>query len=247
MFLSPVIRSKLTSQLLGFLVAGHDTTATSVLWGLKWLSEFPACQETLMSYFERAYPDARAEGRSPSANEIYSAHIPYFDAMIEETLRLAGTVPGVERETIEDTTILGHFVPKGTLILMLNRGPSYTEPPVKTDESKRSETAKATARDRGIMAWDNEGIELFRPERWLKEENGELVFDHMAGPTMPLGGGLRGCFGRKLAYLELKIFFTLLFWNLEHIKLSPKFSGDEAIDSLTHAPKKDFVSLRVRR
>lgn len=236
----------LRDELLGFLVAGHDTTATSVLWGLKWLSDYQGSQKTLLEYLERAYPEAKAEGRAPTPHEINGAHIPYFDAFIEETLRLAGTVPGVERETTKDTTILGHFVPKGTLVLMLNRGPSYTEAPVPTDETKRSETAKQTARDRGVMKWDNEGIDIFRPERWLKEENGELVFDHLAGPTMPFGGGLRGCFGKKLAYLELKVFFTLLVWHLDFQHLSPKFSGNEAIDSLTHAPKKDFVSLRVR-
>lgn len=194
---------------------------------------------------ERAYPEAINERRSPSSAEIMSAHLPYFDAFIEEVLRVGSTIPDAGREAIRDTTVLGHDVPKGTLIVMVNRGPGYTEPAINVDESKRSKTSQAT-KDRSVPEWDEEDMGLFRPERWLTEENGELVFNSNAGPFMAFSGGIRGCFGKRLAYVELKVFFTLLVWNFDFIKLTGKFTGDEAFNSLTRAPKKDYISLRVR-
>jgi cytochrome P450 len=52
----------------------------------------------------------------------------------------------------------------------------------------------------------------FSPERWLvnDETTGIWVYDATAGPVFPFGLGMRGCFGRKLAYYELRIVITLI-------------------------------------
>ena len=65
-----------------------------------------------------------------------------------------------------------------------------------------------------------------------------------AGPTLPFGLGVRGCFGRRLAYLELRILVTLLVWHLEFLPCPPVLSSYAARDRLTHSPTQCYVRLR---
>jgi cytochrome P450 len=50
----------------------------------------------------------------------------------------------------------------------------------------------------------------FKPERWLVEEIGMIVFDAAAVPMLTFGLGPRGCFGWRMAYLELQLLLVLL-------------------------------------
>ena len=181
----------------------------------------------------------------PSVEEISHTAIPYLDAVIEEILRCAGTISIVDRQCTQDTTLLGHHIPKGTTVLMANRGHSFTEPGFIVDEKQRSPSSQAAARERGVRRWEAEGMDAFSPERWLvkDEKTSDMVYDSTAGPTMPFGLGMRGCFGRKLAYIELRIFVTLIVWNFELMKCAEGLSGYDAVDELTHKPRQCFVKL----
>ncbi|EJT67975.1 hypothetical protein GGTG_14448 [Gaeumannomyces tritici R3-111a-1] len=61
---------------------------------------------------------------------------------------------------------------------------------------------------------------------------------------MPFGLGTRGCFGRRLAYLEQRVSLTLLVWSFELSPCPPELSGYAAVDGLTHRPKQCYVRLR---
>ena len=182
----------------------------------------------------------------PTASEITKSNIPYLDAFLEETLRRANSVFGVDREASEDTMVLGHLIPKGTMLMLLNKGHSFTKPGFPIDESVRSESSQKAAIERGLREWDADDMEAFKPERWLeKDENGNTVFNSTAGPTIPFGLGLRGCFGRRLAYLGLRLVMTLLVWNFEFEEVPEQMAGYEAIDGLTHVPRFDYVKLKA--
>ena len=43
------------------------------------------------------------------------------------------------------------------------------------------------------------------------------------------------------AYLELKMFTTLLFWALEFNKCPKELSGYAAVDKITHSPQQCFI------
>lgn len=109
------------------------------------------------------------------------------------------------------------------------------------EEHKRSPTSQASKDKNG--AWDPSDISEFRPERWIKEVDGQTVFDARAGATMPFGGGVRACFGRKLAYLELRMLFTLIVWNFRLEPVPDRYDGWAAIDKITHAPQQTYVNL----
>lgn len=58
------------------------------------------------------------------------------------------------------------------------------------------------------------------------------------------GGGLRGCFGKKLAHLGLRIIFTLIVWNFELQALPEELRDFKAKDVLTHRPQRVYLRLR---
>lgn len=195
----------------------------------------------------------------PSAEEITRINIPYLEAVIEEILRLANTLPVLDRQTSKDTELLGYHIPKGTILMMLNRGPSFTEPGFAVDEKMRSPTCRASGREKGVRHWAREGMDAFYPERWLvyEEKDGPAndgtkretaTYDSTAGPSLPFGLGTRGCFGRKLAYLELRIMITLLVWQFRLGMCPEALSGYGAVETLTHKPRDCYVRLeRIER
>ncbi|RYO89312.1 hypothetical protein DL764_008606 [Monosporascus ibericus] len=176
-------------ELYGYIGAGHDTTSTAFQWGLKHLTVHQCAQKKLRDSLRAAYAKAFDAGRQPSVADITKTSVPYLDAVIEEVLRLSAPVRQLVREAMVDTTLLGHRVPKGTT----------------TD------------------SWDHADPQAFVPERWLKKtvvDDGAAEaeahhYDAQAGPFLSFGTGIRGCFGRRLAYLELRILMTLLLWNFE--------------------------------
>ncbi|KAK4139716.1 cytochrome P450 [Dichotomopilus funicola] len=243
---TPVIRD----EVFGFVIAGHETVSTTMLWGLKLLGDNQDAQSTLRMALQSAHSAAMAEKRNPSAMEIAHTNIPYLDAAIEEILRCGPTVPGAMRECMVDTVILGHRIPKGTQVFLFNQGASFREPTLAVDEKDRSPSCQASAKERGVREWDPENMDAFRPERWLVQADGSsgerdgLVFDSAAGPTMPFSLGLRACWGRRLAYLEMRIMVTMLVWNFELLPCPPELSDYAAVDAMTHKPQRAFVRLQ---
>jgi len=232
-------------EVFGVVVAGHDTTSTTMCWGVKLLADHPGTQTTLRSALRSALPGALAENRSPTVREISGTRIPYLDAAMEEILRCGGAAPLLDREAICDTELLGRRIPKGTVVMCLSRGPSVLKPALPVDEAARSESSRA-AKGR---AWDDADISQFRPERWLVEPpagsaaDAVAEFDQQAGPQLAFGLGTRGCFGRRLAYLELRIILTLIVWNFELLPCPEELSGYGAREGLTYKPKDCYVRL----
>ncbi|XXG98989.1 hypothetical protein Hte_005322 [Hypoxylon texense] len=183
-------------ELFGFLQAGHETGSTTLCWAVKYLTAHQTEQRELRRALKYSYTRAAAANELPSAEEITKTSVPYLDAFIEETHRWGTTSSAIVRVATQDTTILGHRVPKGSDIFFLNNGPSFQTPAFHIDEALRTTTCRE-AKDR-YGVWDQTDIRNFSPRRWLvKDANGEDRFDPHAGPAMPYGTGLRGCFDKK--------------------------------------------------
>ncbi|QIW97878.1 hypothetical protein AMS68_003396 [Peltaster fructicola] len=241
---------QLTSQtiedeLFGFVVAGYDTTATTIKWGVKLLSKHQAVQSKLRAELRAAFKDIAESGTLPSAADVTKDRPAYLDAVIEEILRMGN--PGVMplRTTTTDVTILGHFVPKGTDVIMLNVGPGQTEPPLPVEETARSKTSQESIDTAYTGSWDPSTLGEFLPERWLtKNAKGEVEFNPRAGAQQTFGGGLRGCFGRKLAYVFLRLIFTYMIWEFEMLPIEGDLGTMDRKVVLTCTPLKCFVKLR---
>ena len=172
------------------------------------------------------------------------AQVPYLEAFIQEILRADPPLPAVGREVAVDMEILGHVIPKGTIILMPIQGPTLNARGWDVPEAVRSESSAKHA-DPGDWAETAYPGEEFNPERWLKrDQNGDVVYDAASGPFMTFGSGKRGCWGQKLAYLELKLITSLLIWNFEFMPLPAEILDWEVEDDIFAKPKNTFVRIK---
>ena len=240
---SKAILSKPDPQLYGFIVAGHDTTGTTLCWAVKLLADHGAAQSLLRDELRSRLANAISEVRQPSVEEL-TAHMPYLDAVVEEVLRVGPTAPIGSRQATKDTTILGYAIPKDTIVLYLNQGPSYLLPCHEVDERQRSVSSQDEKTRGRAKAWDPKDAAQFKPERWLRGDDQGVVFDAKAGPMGTFGMGLRGCFGRRLAYIKMRIMIAMLVWNFELLPCAEELSGYEKKLVLTGKPLKCYVQLR---
>lgn len=88
----------LREQLRTLLVAGHETTATALVWALYRLHREPAALARLRDELSGA-------GTDPDPAELMQ--LPYLDAVCQETLRLHPPVPIVLRRLTGDFTLRG--------------------------------------------------------------------------------------------------------------------------------------------
>jgi cytochrome P450 len=234
----------ITSQLFGLLIAGHDTTSTTLLWATKFLAADQDLQRKLRADLHKRFSTAHSQNRVPSGQEIANTQSHLLDAFIEETLRCANTGALVSRCALTDAVVLGHVIPKGTRVILPGHPLGTFSEAYKISDDLRSEKYHNADTDR-IGNWDVDDIAKFKAERWLvhDKESGGLVFDPSAGPHIAFGGGLRGCFGKRMAYLELRIALVLVLWNFELQPTEEKYSGWEAMEILTHSPVDCYVKL----
>ena len=208
----------------------------------KLIGQHQEVQSKLRQALQSAYSAAVAEKRQPTAKEITKTSVPYLDAVIEESLRFHPAVPAIIRNATVDTEILGHKIPKNTDVFMVNEGPGFKSPPIPVDNRLRSETS---LQKHWGGTWDEDSMHLFIPERWLKtNENGEVEYDPHAGPILPFGLGPRGCFGKRLAYLELRMVLALLVWNFEFKELSGLLTSNATNEGITTTPRYCYAALR---
>ncbi|MCJ1443964.1 MAG: hypothetical protein MMC23_004464 [Stictis urceolatum] len=229
-------------ELFGFFAAGHETTSTTICWAVKYLTQHQEVQRKLRAGLRAAHKRAATEGDLPTAHEIVKTDVPYLDAFIEENHRWATSIPAVIRIATKDTVVLGHHVPMGTDVFMLNNGPSFQTKAFEIDEHKRSQTSQDFKDKYGN--WEDDDIGNFRPERWLVEdEKGNVSFNPKAGPILPYGFGLRGCFGTKLAVLELKVIITMIAWSFDMQPLPDHLNSFKADDTNTHRVQQCYLRL----
>jgi len=97
-----------------FMMAGYDTTATTLSYASYRLSKHPEQQEKLQEEVDQAFADA--DGQFPDYSTIQS--MTYLDMVIHETLRLHSPVPVNTREAGADYTIPGTnmHLKKGDLV-----------------------------------------------------------------------------------------------------------------------------------
>jgi cytochrome P450 len=109
---------ELRDELVTLLLAGHETTATSVAWALERLVRHPEKLRRLISEI-----DAGDEGGGGE----------YMTAVVNETLRVRPVVPIVVRVLEQELQVGGWRLPKGTRvtpsIYLTNRNPRVYEDP----------------------------------------------------------------------------------------------------------------------
>ncbi|KAK2833445.1 hypothetical protein Q5P01_017334 [Channa striata] len=102
-------------------VAGTDTTAATLRWGLLLMAKYPHIQDQVQEELSRVIGSrqVRVDDRK---------HLHFTDAVIHETQRLANIIPmSIPHQTSRDTTFQGYFIKKGTTVFPLLTSVLYDE------------------------------------------------------------------------------------------------------------------------
>lgn len=129
-----------------FLLAGHETTATSLAFALHLLARHPEAraraQEEIDALPSQPFTAATAD------------QLPYLTRVLKETMRLYPAAPLVGRRAVEETEIDGHVIPAGADVLIApwvtHRHPAHWTDPDRFDPD-RFTPDQETARHR--YAW----------------------------------------------------------------------------------------------
>lgn len=165
----------LVDNMMTFLAAGHETTASAFSWALYMLCRSPDIQTKL-----RAEIHAHIASLEDSMDHVKLDGIPYLHAVCNEVLRFYAPVPITLRDTAVDTTLLGQFVPKGTKVVIA---------PWAINQNK--------------ALWGDDA-EKFDPDRWMvtgQANSGGAVSNYA---FMTFLHGPRSCIGSRFATAELE-------------------------------------------
>ncbi|KAJ7479483.1 cytochrome P450 [Mycena latifolia] len=193
------------------LVAGQETTANTMAFGLLELARHPDFQDKLRA---EIYSNPRT-----GIKDVGYDNMPLLNAFIKETLRLYPAQPLSDRIALQDTVIpLGDSITTST-------GQQITQIPVQKGQLV---TLAIGSYQRLESRWGKDAHE-FNPFRWL---GGASYQGEALGPYANLSvnqfisrlsffGGPRTCLGWRFAILEMQVIFC---------ELVGKFSFSEQVN-----------------
>jgi cytochrome P450 len=104
----PMSDRELRDELMTALAAGHETTATALLWAFECILTHPKVHVRLREEI------AAAGGVDASPDKL--AALPYLDATIKEVMRLRPIVPVIGRKLMKPATLGGYDMPAGSFV-----------------------------------------------------------------------------------------------------------------------------------
>ena len=129
----PMTDDELRDEMLTLLIAGHETTATTLAWTLHHLLEHPAALEVVRAELRDVV------GTGPVQPE-HAERLVQLDAAIKETLRLTPIIPLVGRKLTRPATIGGLDLPAGAVavasIYLVHRRADLWPDPARYDPSR---------------------------------------------------------------------------------------------------------------
>ncbi|XP_037649490.1 cytochrome P450 2K1-like isoform X1 [Sebastes umbrosus] len=165
----------LVASVGNLFAAGTDTTSTTLRWSLLLMAKYPQIQDQVQEELSRVVGSRQVKVED-------RMNLPYTDAVIHETQRLANILPiAIPHITSTDVTFQGYFIRKGTPVF-----PLVTS--VLWDESE----------------WET--AHTFNPAHFL-DKNGKFV---KRDAFIPFSAGRRACPGESLARMEVFLFFAVL-------------------------------------
>lgn len=117
-----VRRRRLRDELITILLAGHETTASTLSWTWSLLARHPEAAAAVHAEAVGALGD-----RTPGYQDV--ARLPYTTMVIQEAMRLYPPVWGLPRKAISSDEIGGYHVPAGADVMIcpytLHRHPGF--------------------------------------------------------------------------------------------------------------------------
>ncbi|KAK7911455.1 hypothetical protein PG985_013936 [Apiospora marii] len=180
------------------IIAGADTTATAVRATLLHIIGIPRVYNRLQAEIDAGI----REGRISEEITIHEAKaLPYLQAVIQEGLRIWPPFTGLVMKQVPKggDTFKGVFLPGGTRV---------------------AHSTWAVTRNQEIFGAD---ADMFRPERWLEEEqpDPEKRAQMVRAAELVFGYGRWQCSGKTVAMLELNKIFVQILRNFDLESVNP--------------------------
>ncbi|UJB41214.1 cytochrome P450 [Streptomyces sp. A1-5] len=139
--------TEVREQVLIFLLAGHETTATSMAFTLHLLARHPGEQTRIRAELARVLGD-----RTPTAADL--DRLPRLTRAFKESMRLYPAAPVVSRRAVEATEVAGFTLPAGADVVVApwvtHRHPDLWEDPERFDPDRFAPEREA---ERHRYAW----------------------------------------------------------------------------------------------
>lgn len=125
--------AQLRDEVMTLLLAGHETTATSLAWTFHLLEQHPEVEARL-----HAEVDAALGGRLPTVADL--PRLRYVGCVFEEAMRLYPPIWAIPRVPLEDDVVDGFRIPKGDIVILVpyvtHRHPDFWPEPERFDPTR---------------------------------------------------------------------------------------------------------------
>jgi cytochrome P450 len=139
----PLTRDEVVSNLVTFLIAGHDTTSTTLTYALWALGHHPDLQDRVADEVGRLGERSLTVGDVPELR--------FTVQVIHEALRLCPPAPALARLATHDTVVDGYRIERGRTLVVgvyaLHRDPALWDAP-ETFDPDRFSVERSQGRDR---------------------------------------------------------------------------------------------------
>lgn len=189
-------RKVLRDQLVAVLLAGRDTTASTLSWTIYELARHPQCVARL----RQEILSVVGTHRTPTYADLKG--MKYLQNVMNETLRLYPSVPFNVRLALKDTT------------LPVGGGPDGSQPVAVLKDMPIGYSPLLMHRRADLYppASDNFAPpDVFSPERWY-------VWQPKPWQYIPFNGGPRICIGQQFALTEMAYVLVRLFQRFERVE-----------------------------
>lgn len=177
------------SDLIVFLIAGHETTAHSLSFFLYCIAKNEDARIKLQQELDQHLPPLSTPPTAEELDKISPSAIgqlEYFSWCLKESQRLFPVAPVVGRQLQEELKHNGYVLPKNSIVAV---------------------HLYAAGRQRWI-----EEADKFKPERWSKSHP---QHDQVKQLPSLFSMGKRSCIGQNLAMLEMKVLASHLIRNFD--------------------------------
>ncbi|KAL8921051.1 MAG: hypothetical protein Q9208_005942 [Pyrenodesmia sp. 3 TL-2023] len=211
----------LVDQMMTFLAAGHETTASALTWAVYLLAKHQQIQNPLRDEVRSLLPHPLENADAIVTSETIEK-MSYLNTVCREVLRLFPPVAVTIRVAVKDTTICGHYIPQGTTIMI---------PP--------------WAVNGNTELWGPDAAD-FKPERWQRNTSGPSSTETLSTNYQFLTflHGPRSCIGQSFAMGEFQCLVAAWVGAFETELQDPDFVP--VIKGGITAKPRDGLHVRVR-
>ncbi|KDQ63627.1 hypothetical protein JAAARDRAFT_385142 [Jaapia argillacea MUCL 33604] len=201
---------EMISQMMTLMLAGYETTSTTLGYFLWELSKHPEWQDRIREEIISTQAKIAARGEQDFTIADMEG-MEYLNAALKETLRLHPTVYTLKREAeIDDIIPLAY--------------------PIKTKSGKMvSEIPIRKGQNILVSIWGynhlkqvwGQDAEFWKPERFMGDKQERETSVGVYANTMSFSAGVRSCIGWRFALIEMQAILIELLLNFE-FSLSPE-------------------------